>query len=44
MALLINAMIIAGALLMVYNIIRYHSFIGKMAWMQSSQRDKNALS
>ncbi len=43
MALLINAMIIAGALLMVYNIIRYHSFIGKMAWMQNSQRDKHAL-
>ena len=43
MTLLINAMIIAGALLMVYNIIRYHSFIGKMAWMQNSQRDKHAL-
>lgn len=43
MALLINAMIIAGALLMVYNIIRYHSFIGKMAWMQNSQGDKHVL-
>ncbi len=39
MTVFIDIMIVAGALLMVYNILRYYRFIQKIKWMQDNRRD-----
>ena len=40
MTVFIDIMIVAGALLMVYNILRYYRFIQKIKWMQDNRRDR----
>ena len=43
MKLLIYIMIFLGAVLMIYNIMRYWRFTQRMSWLQRSKRDKTEL-